>query len=262
MRILVLAVAIALLTAGCGSDSQEPGANSESSPSLVGTSWVLTEVVGTDGLQPAVDTSASINFEAGGTLSGSTGCNRFTGRWSQDGEDLSLDPGATTLMACDDPLGAQETAVITALSETATFTTETDDLTLRNAAGDVLATYAAAVSDLSGTSWQATGVNNGAQAVVSNETTSDLTLTFGADGTVTGFAGCTEFGGQFSMDGSSISLTNLAATQPCTDSVALIGAQDQYLAALAAATTYRIDGNTLELRDNDGALQVGFTSSN
>lgn len=257
MRLLIAAAALALLTAGCASDSQDTATDSETQ-SLVGTSWVLTEVSGTEGLAPAFDASASINFAAGGALSGSTGCNRFTGEWSQDGESLSLDPGATTMMACPDPLGAQETAVITALSDTASFTATDEELTLLDDNGEPIATYFTAVSDLSGTSWQATGVNNGAEAVVGTDSTVGLSLNFGADGTVSGFAGCTEFAGEFSVNGSSISLTNLAATQPCTDSVELIGAQDQYLAALAAATTFRLDGNNLELRDETDALQVGL----
>jgi len=35
--------------------------------------------------------------------------------------------------------------------------------------------------------------------------------------------------------------------------------EQQYLAALDRATTYTVRGDSLELRDDAGALQVGYT---
>jgi heat shock protein HslJ len=38
--------------------------------------------------------------------------------------------------------------------------------------------------------------------------------------------------------------------------------EQQYLAALSTAATYRIDGSKLELRTADGALAADFTKAN
>jgi len=110
------------------------------------------------------------------------------------------------------------------------------------------------VSDLAGTSWQATGVNNGLGAVVSTASTEELTLAFGTDGTVTGYGGCSTFAGTYTATADQIDLVALP------DDGCESAEQDQYLAALTAATTWLVDGNRLELRDDGGALQAGYTA--
>ena len=51
-----------------------------------GTPWVLASGVEVDGWEEFAPT---VRFE-GGTVSGSTGCNRFTGPYSLDGDTLEL----------------------------------------------------------------------------------------------------------------------------------------------------------------------------
>lgn len=59
--------------------------------------WKLVQVAGVD----TVGGSAHIVLHAQeGRVAGSTGCNRLTGSFRQEGEALSLDPVATTRMAC------------------------------------------------------------------------------------------------------------------------------------------------------------------
>lgn len=256
MRQLRWAISVAVLMslAACA-DPAGPGGPSQ--PSLTGTSWILAEVSIDGELNPAVDRTASLTFGSDDAMFGSTGCNQFSGTWAADGDSLSLEVGPMTLMAClEEPRQAQETAVIAALSETAAYAVSGETLTLTGEGGDPLATYSAAVSDLAGTSWQATGVNNGAGAVVSTTTTNQLTLVFGNDGTASGFAGCASFTGVYTADEQHIAITSLQPEQECASAE-----QDQYLAALGAATTYRVNGDRLELRDDAGALQAGFTQS-
>jgi putative lipoprotein len=101
-------------------------------------------------------------------------------------------------------------------------------------------------------------VNNGNGGVETTSLTSQLTIEFGADGEVSGFSGCTDFSGTYATDGPAISITELAAGD-CSDT-SLAPQQEQYLSALAAATNFSIDGARLDLRDEAGALQAGFTA--
>jgi heat shock protein HslJ len=222
---------------------------------LAGSSWILTGVAIDGVVRPSLDDSASLTFAPDGRLAGSTGCNRFTGTWSQEANRLTLTPGATTLMACSDESGRQETAVLAALDATDRYRSDGRTLVLLDPAGAVLAQYRPAPVELTGTDWRATGVNNGRGGVVSTTGTEELSLAFGSDGTATGFDGCGRFTGRFTTEGARISIEALSAAR-CGDA-----RQESYLAALQHATTWRVDGNRLELRDDAGALQVGLVQA-
>ncbi len=78
---------------------------------LVGTGWVLEELAGTT----FVDTVPTITFGGDGTVTGSAGCNTFSGTYAVDGTSLDFGPLATTKMACADPTMFVESAFLAAL---------------------------------------------------------------------------------------------------------------------------------------------------
>lgn len=230
-------------------------------PELGGTSWNLVSYAGADGTQvPAVSdpSMGTLTFLTGGQLAGSTGCNRFTGTYEQLGADLSISTGAMTEMACPGPVGEQETAVIAALAKVATVAVASGNLILKDAQGAELLTYAPGLAGLAGTSWTATGINNGKQAVVSDATTSAVTAQFGADEVLSGFAGCNNYTASWTTtppDGLAIGQIG-SQLRACEQD--MMDTEHQYLAALAKVTTYQLEGNQLTLRDADGATQVTF----
>jgi len=79
-----------------------------------GSRWRIVEVAGGTTVG-----DATLAFQAGGTLAGSTGCNHFNGTVSvRDARYLEVSPLATTRMACpDDQIAAQEQAVLDALQD-------------------------------------------------------------------------------------------------------------------------------------------------
>lgn len=81
-------------------------------------------------------------FEEGGKLSGSAGCNTYTGTWSA----TAITDVSATEMACPTPAGVmeQEQAYLKALSQTASYTFEGTTLTLLTRSGTIVATYTAA----------------------------------------------------------------------------------------------------------------------
>jgi heat shock protein HslJ len=256
--VLFTGLAVLLALSACASDSGTAASPSPSADPLTDSSWVLQSVLVADALAPSVS-DASLNFGAGGQLSGSTGCNRFTGTWSGSADALTLTIGATTQMACMDPQAqAQEQAVLGQLPLATAATVGDGTLTLQDDGGQDLAVYASAVTGFAGTSWQVTGVNNGKGAVVSTEATASLTLVFGDEGSVSGFGGCTRFSGTATFDSGSVAFTDLAPDEECTGDEAAAAQQSEYLAALANATTPQIDGNQVTLRDGEGATQVSL----
>jgi heat shock protein HslJ len=79
--------------------------------SFEGAPWVLASGVEVDGWEAFAPTA---RFE-GGMVSGSTGCNRFTGPYSVEGDTLELGAIASTRMACVPPADAVEREFLAAL---------------------------------------------------------------------------------------------------------------------------------------------------
>ena len=254
-----------LAVSGCASSTAPSGSGSGAgsggdATDLAGTSWVLKSYAGPDGgvaTASADGEVATLTFAADGSFAGSTGCNRLAGTYVQDGASLTIAPGPMTLRACPGGLADQEAAIVTALPQVATFTSDAD-LVLQDSAGVALLTYAPGLSSLAGTSWQATGINNGNQAVVSQDGTERVTATFGADGTLSGSGGCNTYSGTYTTTGTDgltigpVAATEMACPEPAME------IEQQYFAALGAVTTYLIEGTTLTLRDSDGATQATF----
>ena len=85
----------------------------------------------------------------------------------------------------------------------------------------------------------------------------EISLEFGADGTVSGNASCNSYSGSYEADGAAITIGPLAVTERfCADPEGIMDQEQQYLAALQNAQVYAISQARLELRDNSGALQV------
>jgi heat shock protein HslJ len=185
-----------LVTTTCGDD--EPSADTSSATALAGTSWTLADVTIADKSIPAV-AEATLAFEDSGSVSGSTGCNRFAGTYTQTASKLTIDLGPTTLAACTDPAtAAQETAMLGHLPNVATFAID-KQLVLRDASGKALLTYDKGLTSLADTSWTATGINNGKGAVATTTATETVTAAFGADGSISGNSGCNTYNGTYEV---------------------------------------------------------------
>ncbi len=164
-----------------------------------------------------------------------------------------------TLAACTDPAAtAQESAIVAHLPEVASFSAG-DQLVLENSDGDTLLTYDAGMSTIEGTSWTATGVNNGQGGVESSAASEAITAEFGSEGALSGFGGCNTYGGTYALsDGGGISITNVTSTLMACEEPAMT-VETQYLTALQNVATYELSGDTLTLRDSAGAAQVTYT---
>jgi heat shock protein HslJ len=249
-KIIVFLCICAVILAACASPASQTGGGD-----LTGKVWALTELMGKP---PVAGTGISAEFGADGKVSGSAGCNRYSGAYTISGNSITFSsPLATTMMMCDAAVMDQENAYLKALGDAKTYAVKGDQLTLIGANNTSLAVYKAQSQDLAGTSWEAVNYNNGKQAVVGLITDTTLTADFGKDGVLSGKAGCNNYSGGYKTNGNQITIGPLASTMMACDQPAGVMEQEaQYLAALQSAATYQIEGNVLELRTKDDALAV------
>jgi putative lipoprotein len=88
--------------------------NRSAASGLIGAQFKVEDINRT-GL---IDSSnVTVQFSQGGRVSGSAGCNRFTGDHSLDGQSLRIGPLAVTRRACVPALGNQETRFLAILQD-------------------------------------------------------------------------------------------------------------------------------------------------
>ncbi len=252
-RLSVLGLLLTAILTACGGDDGAGGSSSatQAAPSLDGTSWAMTGVA-----DAAAKPGGLLGFE-GGNLAGATGCNSFAGTYTQSGASLSIVLGPVTAMACAG-LDEQEAAVLAALPKVASFTAQEGTLTLLDAAGEALLTYALQeAAGLVGPQWNVTGLNNGKQAVTSVVAGSTVTATFAADGSVTGSAGCNTYSATYTLSGSDLKVTPPASTRKLCDQPAGVMEQEAaFLAALENSAKVEPSSNGVILRGANGEIQV------
>lgn len=120
-----LALASGCSTTGTGA-AAAPGA-----AALTGSTWQLAELGG----QPAG--RQTLKFDSStGTVSGSGGCNSFSGVYQWSGKSLKMGPLAATRRACaEDAASRQETAYLQALDATRTWQVDGKTLVLSGDGG-------------------------------------------------------------------------------------------------------------------------------
>lgn len=98
---------------------------------LAGTQWAFPGEVG--------KTARLIQFRSEGKVGGFTGCNRFTGSYSQDGFALTIGPLATTRRACLPDVMKREQQFLVMLEKVRRAEANHSKLTLKDTDGNVLA---------------------------------------------------------------------------------------------------------------------------
>ncbi|MBV9329898.1 MAG: META domain-containing protein [Chloroflexi bacterium] len=197
----------------------------------------------------------TVTFRTDGRAVIQADCNTGSGGYTLDGQSLTFQPIAMSLVAC--PPGSQDTVFLRDLSQVATYVFDGDKLVLnlRLDTGNMIFSPLPPPT-LTGVTWRVTGVNNGRGGVVSVVSGTQLTAIFGDDGRVNGDTGCNMFSGPYTIAGSSIAVGPLISTRRACLSEDANAQEQQFLTALAASSTYELMGARLTLRDADGATQV------
>jgi heat shock protein HslJ len=217
---------------------------------LEGPTWHLDR-----GVAIPPGTTISARF-VGGTVSGHAGLNRYRADYVLTGDTLELGPAATTLMAGDPAVMRAEHDYLQLLGAIDGYRLEDEGLVLMDRGRTPILWFRAAPDVDQGIvgTWSVRGVRI-SDGVVSNVTDPDRTMTFTADGQVSGQAGVNTFRGSARVDGDRIVIGPLRTTRMAGSPEAM-DAEAAFLEALEAVVAVRLEGDDLTLLDADEGTQV------
>lgn len=122
---------------------------------------------------------------------------------------------------------------------------------------EFVATFVTDAQGLEGTAWDVVNFNNGREAVVGLLPGTEITALFGADGTVTGNAGCNEYFASYAVLSDTIEIGMPGTTfRFCPEPDGVMDQEFEYLNALKSAVTYSIEGDRLQMRTAEDQLAV------
>lgn len=114
---------------------------------ITDTVWALDGLAVNDAITMQIEDEAIFLALDKEQVSGSAGCNTFSGPYTLTESGLSFGALASTRMACADNVNAREAEFLAALSQVAGYRIERASLTLLNAEGGVVAHFTARPAD-------------------------------------------------------------------------------------------------------------------
>jgi heat shock protein HslJ len=158
----------------------------------------------------------------------------------------------------------QESAYLTLLGQANTITVDGDRLTLSDAKGTVILTFAKDVppapEPLVGTNWTLESFHT-ADAVSSVIAGTTITAVFGEDGRVSGSAGCNRYFAQYTVTGTSLSIGPAGSTKMYCNSPGVMQQESTYFALLNQTKTFTIKSDRLSLADAKGTTILSFAKT-
>jgi heat shock protein HslJ len=218
---------------------ETPVASAEPTPTgdLAGTAWKLQTL---DGTKVPSSVVITIEFDADGTVSGSGGCNNYSGTYTASGESVTIENVASTMMACEDPQASWEADYFEALAAASTWTRDGNTFTLTGPDGQPEMVFAKTFR-FGATNWVLASIDG-------DDVPADVqpTLQFGEDGVVTGSGGCNDYSGPYTVKGRGIDIGPLVTTRKaCAPEVMAV--ESNFLGGLEKVTTWRVGGGNLTL---------------
>jgi heat shock protein HslJ len=236
-----------VLLSGCG-DAGDDEAESAGPPPFAGIPWVV---------MGEVQHAPTMKFEDG-AVSGSTGCNQFSGGYTASGDTLEIGEVASTQMACPGPAMQVERAFLDTLPRIAGWRMDGDELVLADGDGKELLRLSepSVVGD-----WDTTSFRQ-PNAVASPLPGTEITATFAQDGTLSGSAGCNRYSAGYTVDGGAIAIERPVLTRKaCTSPDGVMEQEQQYVEALPRAASFTLEGERLTLLAADGTIIASYEAS-
>ncbi len=262
--LILAAVGLTFGTLACGNDdtdspATQPSTTSNDGLDLDGRTFLSTELLVNGEVRELVPgTRVRIAFAAD-SISISGSCNTAGGAYRVEDGVLITDALAMTEMACEEPRMAQDDLVvefvgdrpaIALVDDTLTLTTETMVLTMLDRE------VADPDRPLVGTKWIATTIIDG-DAASSLPEGVEVTLEF-VDARVQGRFGCNSGGGDYSVDGSTLTVGSLMTTKmACDEPQATI--ESHVLSVLDGDVEFTIEAASLML--TNGTLGLGLSAA-
>ena len=174
---------------------------------LESTSWKAIELAGKPTATHDTKAEARLQFQAGGRVSGSDGCNQITGTYQLTGDRITFGQMAGTQKACLNPSGT-EGPFRDALKSATRWTVAGDRLELFDSSGTRLAMFTASQasgsapsSGLGGSSWQLVKFQGSDDTTLTPDDPAKYTVEFAAGGQLTARIDCNRGRGTWKSSG-------------------------------------------------------------
>lgn len=225
-------------------------------------SWKLLEYLDEAGDMKPVGPEIRVDAQfLQGRVSGTAGCNRYSGSYSiKEGGALVISGEiAVTQMACSPSISRLEQRYLALLPDVFAYRMGGESLVLIAAGKQQLLHFVKVLeAGLEHTTWQAVGINNGRGGVVSNRNT-HLTTALLAEGQISGNAGCNSYSASYQVKDDSLIIGPVRTTRKhCGEPAGIMQQEQEYLGALAQTRKYALRPEGLELRSPEGSLLVRF----
>lgn len=250
-------IAMALAICGCGAST----AKQSNQASLAGTQWVVQTLAGQP---PMAGTTLTAEFSER-DISGSAGCNHYSGSYQASDSHLTIGTVAMTEMYCTEPAGLmeQEQAFLSALTAVASYRLTADRLEMLDSTAKVVLTFTSPAPmpevTLEDTDWALTTLIEGETATSLVNGTA-IRLRF-EKGTVSGSAGCNDYHGAYTLQRGTLKIAEIGMTKKnCVEPAGTMEQEAHYIDILQNATIFELDANQLTLRTADGRGLV-FTAA-
>jgi heat shock protein HslJ len=247
--IMILLIAL-LLSCNTGNKVKETSKNT------ICKKWELS-VMG--GEQVTRNLPIYIELTEDNKVSGFIGCNRLVGTYVIENESqIKFNLLGTTLMACPEMEMALESQVLEILNTTDNFTIDSGKLILSIGSNTPLATfYEMSDNEIVNKYWKLKKLEGNILHMAANQEREQYFI-LRSDGSITGFAGCNQFNGQYELtEENRIAINeNLAMTlRACPD---VDVNESAFLKVLVLADNYTINADTLSLNVGKGVSLAVF----
>jgi heat shock protein HslJ len=208
------------------------------------TIWYLQNYFdGSDAiLSTLVGTEITAYFNEDGSLSGSAGCNNYSGTYHVDGDIIEIELGLMTMMFCEKPEGVmdQEAAYLKALESVTSYRILGDVLVMQDDSGQEVLKFKA--SDLVGYVWMWLEFLENNDTITQPDIPGNYTLEFLTDGVVYLQADCNNASGSYTVTGSQLDIEIMVTTLAACPSESL---SEEYIQLLNDAVAYVRQGEVL-----------------
>jgi heat shock protein HslJ len=197
----------------------------------------------------------TLELRPDGTYQVKADCNLSGGGYILEGNNLTLQPGPTTLAECEP--GSLYDEYLAHLGEVVTFVLDEDKLVLNLKADAGNMIFTKGEGKITGITWQWAGLvetEPAAQSVVPDP--ENYTLTLRLDGICEVKADCNMVGGSYVLEGNALTLElGLSTMAYCGDD----SLDQQYLELLANVDSYAVEDGRLVMELKAGAGRMTFT---
>jgi heat shock protein HslJ len=208
------------------------------------TIWYLQNYFdGSEAILATLDgTEITAYFNEDGSLSGSAGCNNYSGIYQVDGDMIEIELGPLTMMFCEEPEGAmdQEAAYLKALDSVTSYRILGDVMVMEDDSGQEVLKFKA--SDLVGYVWMWLEFLENNDTITQPDIPGNYTLEFLPDGVVNLQADCNNASGSYNVKGSQLDIEIIITTMAACPPESL---SDEYIQLLNDAVAFIRQGEVL-----------------